>query len=605
MLSGGRSGATSALLTLALLRSSAAGAAPGELVKAELVVIDRAMHRTIVPLSRPAACPREARCLAGTAQDAAVKLSISLGAGVRTQDLDVSAEVLRAMPVRQIAVRLRFAATGFTLLGRDYRPTSAPKVVLDRFDPKWIGLRDHARPVASLLLDDDLDSARVSIEQGQVLVELELFSSSARPFGHLPRCGHVWRDIHGRVALLDRFLHAGDKLSASGQLLRGETRPLALSPWPAGRAAAFVITDHADQSSGETLHALLAGASDADLEHPIGGLLGHGIPITKALFLRGGARHGGARPQLEDASFVALAERMRAAGNELVPHSATPLPDQRATTEQALVWFAARGAHTWIDHQPQTNCEGFCQAGWHARTGIADLLAAHDFRDVWDLSEWAGPELDERDPRHLERAAATVWPLGRLEADGPESLWMFRSTWAFIPTGQFFARYAPAKLDRLEHDRGIHIAHTYLETLHPKRTFFGQRNLMLRSPNGRVTLDPRFEALLADLHRRSERGSLWVAPLGPVADRLRALRQVRLRVSEAGQLSVTRPNGLTELTIHVGATASFAPPRALGGQGVSEGTSRAWLEACTSGKPCTTELRMTDASGAPLSMFVR
>ncbi len=591
------------LLVCASLHGGTAAAAV-ELLKAELVVVDHASHRTIVPLSRPPACPAEARCLAGTAQDDRVKLSVSLGAGIRALPLAIDAEVLHAMTARGVTARLTLSATAFSVLGRDYLPARVPRAVLDRHDPKWIVLRDRSGPVGAILLDDDLDSARISVEHGHVVVELELFSSRARPFGHLPRCGHVWRDIHGRVAVTDRYLRPGDHFAASGELVVGETRPIALSPWPAGRAAAFVITDHADQSSTETLHALLAGASDADLDHPQGGLLAHGIPITKALFLRGGAKHDGARPQLEDAGFAALAERMRVAGSELSPHSATPLPDNRPVTDQALAWFARHGAHTWIDHQPQTNCEAFCQGGWRAGTGIADLLIARGFRDVWDLSEWSGKGLDERDPRHLDRLAATVWPLGRLEAGGPTGLWMFRSTWAFVATAKFHKRYAPAELDRLEQDRGLHIAHTYLETLHPKRTFFGRRNLMSRGPDGRVTLDAKFDALLADLHRRSERGTMWVAPLGPLADRLRALGEVRVRITEAGQLSITRPPALGDVTVHVAGSTGFLPSAKLAGQRSADGWSRVWLPPCQTDRPCTDEVSLVDASGAPASLFL-
>jgi len=581
---------------LLVAAARAQAATPGELVSAELIVQTAATRRYPVPLEAVADCPQGGSCLRGAAGNEDLGLSFSLGPGKRALPFEVEVSVRRPFSAKLISLALTFAADGFVPLGRDYVPTPAARAILDRYDPKWISLVSAGSPVAGLIVDADVDAVSVRSQRGTVTVELELFSVPARPFGHLPRCGKVWREIRGRVVLPSRFLHKGDRLVGSGELVMGATAPVALSPWPDGRAAAFVITDHADQTSYETLHALLGGRSDADLDHPTAGLLAHHIPITKALFLRGSAKHGHARPQLEDARVQVLAERMRAAGSELVPHSATPVRDSREVVNAALEWFASRGSHVWIDHQPQTNCEGFCQGGWRTRTGIADLLDRHGVRDLWDLSEWDGRGLDERDPRHLDRRAPTLWPLGRLEADGPASLWMFRSTWAFVPQRSFYARYDGAALDRLERDRGIHIAHTYLETLHARGTFLGRRNLVFRMADGRVALSPAFETLLASLERRQARGSLWVAPIGEVARRLRELSQARLRITEAGKLGVSRPGAIDGLTLHLGGGLRFASSRGLSGQRALEGGQRAWVPACKQAL-CTTELEVESADG--------
>jgi hypothetical protein len=485
------------------------------------------------------------------------------------------------MRARAISVRLHFVAKSLAVMGRDERVTKAARVVLERFDPKWIALDGR-----TLIVDDDVDAVTAGRDPRGVVVELVLMAAADRPFGHLPRVGQHWRDIKGRVPVPDRWLEPSDRLVGSGELLLGETTPLALSPWPAGRPAAFVITDHADQSSPPTFRALLTGASDGDLEHTNAGLLGHHVPITKALFQRGTLPHGGERPQLEDPEFVRLAELAHAAGMELAPHSPTPVTDDRGSVDRTLTWFGEHGSHVWIDHQPQTNREGFNQLGWHQGTGIADLLEAHAFRDVWDLTEWSGEGLDERDPRHLDRTAPTVWPLGRLEAAGPSTLWMFRSTWAFIPTAKFFARYDEKALDRLEREHGLHIAHTYLETLHPPRTFFGRRNLMLRDRDGRVRLDPRFDALLANLEQRGERGTLWLTTMGALGDRLRALTTVRLRVDEQGMPMITRPAGLEGLTLL--SLEAMPAGDAIEGHNEVGVEKRAWLRTCAS--ECTDTL---------------
>ncbi|MEO6954752.1 MAG: hypothetical protein ABI321_23330 [Polyangia bacterium] len=556
---------------------AAAHALPLDL-SAELVIDGAASaHQRRVPVTlTPSDCGGKA-CWKALVRDADLAVTVTVEAGTRTFPWSVEAEALRAQAVRQVTLNVRVAADSFIALGRDYRPDRASHVLLDRFDPKWVTLLRKGEPVGAVLADDNLDTLEVSREHGVVQLGIELMSVLARPFGHLPRCGHQWRDVKGRVLVGERYLATGDRLEASGELVLGAVSTVALSPWPEGRDAAFVITDHADQTSSDTLHALLGGSATADLDHPSRGLLGHHVPITKALFLHGTAHHGFLSSEADEAEVQRLADRMRLNGSELAPHSATPLPDSRAVVDEALVKFSAEGATVWIDHQPQTNCEGFDQTGWHTGTGISDLLEKRKFTDVWDLSEWAGEGLDERDPRHLDRRAATVWPLGRLEPRGPGSLWMFRSTWAFLPMRAFYQRYSEAAIDQLEHDRGLHIAHTYLETLHPRGTFFGRRNLELRDENGQPALDPRFDAVLASLDRRRARGTLWLVPIGALANRLRALRRVKLRIDDEGKLSVTSPPDVDALTLQLGA---IVPLDGTAGQRLANPGVRVWWPEC-------------------------
>ncbi len=133
-------------------------------------------------------------------------------------------------------------------------------------------------------------------------------------------------------------------------------------------------------------------------------------------------------------------------------------------------------------------------------------------------------------------------------------------------------------LNQLEKPRGgIHIAHTYLETLHPRGTFFGRRNVMLREPSGGVRLDPRLEAFFEMLHVRDQRGTLWIAPIGVVGDRVRALREVRVRVTEAGTLAITQPTELDGLTLEIEAAVSVATNDALRGQRKQSTYTRVWL----------------------------
>jgi hypothetical protein len=128
---------------------------------------------------------------------------------------------------------------------------------------------------------------------------------------------------------------------------------------------------------------------------------------------------------------------------------------------------------------------------------------------------------------------------------------MFRSMWAFVDAPRFFALYSPDALDRLERERGLHVAHTYLETLHKKTTRFGRRNLLVDGEA--VTLDPNFAHLLDDLAARQKRKSLWIPTLSQLGDRLRQVAELRLTVDGQGRFLAHAPAPI--------ASAGFVVPR--------------------------------------------
>jgi hypothetical protein len=306
--------------------------------------------------------------------------------------------------------------------------------------------------------------------------------------------------------------------------------PLVKSPWPDGRRAALVFTDHADQTTLRTLQVLAHGFSE------------HHLVFTKALFAKGSDR-----PQLDDPRMVELADAMAKNGSEIVPHSATPRPDDRAVTSQALERFARWTARTWIDHQPETNCEAFGDLGYQSggKFGIADLLAAHKYEYVWAEVDAPAGDLNLLSPAHLDQRAPTLWPLGRVSLGGPSTLWMFRTMWAFLSAPRFYAMYRPAAIDKLEKERGLHVAHTYLDTYHRRGTRFGMRNVLVPADKtgvpggpGEIKLDPRMEALLEDLEERQARGTLWVPTLVQLADRMRQIAAVTITVRQEGSFVV-------------------------------------------------------------------
>jgi hypothetical protein len=437
--------------------------------------------------------------------------------------------------LHRVAIELPLGAGAVKVVGRDRREHAAGRAVLERFDPKWVTIGDK-----TVVADDDIDELAVAPRPGGTTVTVELDSAEARPFTHDAHCSRKWQDPNKHVAVPLRLRVPGEKVAARLQLAHRALTPLVKSPWPDGRRAALVFTDHADQTTLRTLHTLAHGFID------------HHLVLTKALFAKGTDR-----PQLDDPRMVELADEMAKSGSEIVPHSATPRPDDRAVTSQALERFGRWDARTWIDHQPETNCEAFGDLGYQSggKFGIADLLAAHKYEYVWAEVDASPGDLNLLQPALLGQRAPTLWPLGRVSMGGPSTLWMFRTMWAFLSARNFYAMYRPAALDKLEKERGLHIAHTYLDTYHRRGTRFGLRNVLVPVDKhgvpggpGDVKLDPRMDALLAQLEERQTRGTLWVPTLAQLADRMRQIAAVTVTVRKEGSFVVHTPEAVKGAT---------------------------------------------------------
>jgi hypothetical protein len=434
--------------------------------------------------------------------------------------------------VHVVALDVVLPADAVSLVGRDLVPVPAPPLaVLERFDPKWLTVR-RGNGSYTLVVDDDVDAVIVKSGAGRVSLRIELETTEARPFVHDAACRTQWREPNAHVPVRARLRTVDEHVHARMQWIPDAAPVLSKAKFPDGRRAAFVITDHADQTSARTFAALVYGRSDKPSAST--GLLSHHVRITKALFA-----HGSDRPQLESPEVVRLADQLYVAGSEIVPHSATPKPDERPVTMAALDTFARWHARTWIDHQPETNCEAFGDEGFRStgKFAIADLLAAHGYEYVWAEVDAEPGALNLLRADHLAQRAPTIWPIGRLDVGGPAGLWMFRSQWAFLEAKHFYSMYSPAALDRLERERGLHIAHTYLETYHPAHTKFGLKNLLVPidprerpGGSGPVKLAPEFERLLASLQARQDRGTLWIPTLAALGDRLRSVADIKVTI---------------------------------------------------------------------------
>lgn len=494
--------------------------------------------------------------------------------------------------------------------GRELRMHSLDhSVALGGMDPKWLLIRPKpttpgAGTVWSMLPDDQFDGVRARREAGKVLLSLDLLSIEARPFTRFVACTENWRAPNHRQVLPARLFQSGESLAGSVTLYNGSAVPLFKARYPDGRQAALVITDHADQTSAGTLRALVGGTSDVSSKQwGKGGLLGAGLVITKALWLTSGepapppllsatpqpvslpltptanklpaiagkapghgmkslllfrSRYGrpqvdslgGGRPQLDDPEVAELADQLARLGWEIIPHSATPLRDERDRTEQALSYFSRYKSRSWIDHQPYTNCEALVNQGYqNGPYGIVDLLHRYGYSYAWSGIDVQPGALNLLSPKRLDRYTPVVFPAGRLANGTPDGLWLFSTMMTYTSAEQFYSLYKPKALDQLERERGLHIAHTYLEAFHPPTSPLANRNLMTVGHRpGEVVPSRRLEELLQALSKRVQRGTLWVPTVAQLGDHQRAMEQVSIHLLSDGDAELRSPQAIRGAT---------------------------------------------------------
>lgn len=572
---------------------------------------------------------------------------LSLEAEIQASDVQVAGRDLRPHALTRVAA----------LSGLD------PKWVILRsgLAPASPGATDGAGPPGpddawTVVVDDQADGLKVLHERPRLRLQADLLSMEARPFSHFINCTDNWRSPNHRVELPARQLQEGEALAVTMSLYAGGAVPLFKARYPEGRSAALVITDHADQTAAPTLRALAGGTSDPSAPGwGKGGLLGSGLLITKALWLSSGEpapaplvasaaaaplltaaalrglsklgrlrrpsknlqsfrqRYerpqvdptGGGRPQLDDPEVAELAERLAKAGWELAPHSATPLRDERERTEEALQFFERWQSRTWIDHQPYTNCEALINRGYqNGEFGIVDLLSQHSYGYAWSgLDVAASSTLNLLAPRHLEHYVPVLWPSGRLWPGTPTGLWLFSSMTTYMDSAKFFALYKKKALDQLERERGLHIAHTYLESFHPPGSMFAKRNLMVPGRHsGEIVPHPKLAELFLQLAARVRRGTLWVPTLQQLGDHMRGMAEATVRLGSDGSATVHAERAVAAATFIIPAPdlRVLIDGQPAKGLGHTKTETTFWLDL-PAGKSVRVEL--LDKSGKPLSIL--
>jgi hypothetical protein len=461
--------------------------------------------------------------------------------------LRVAVEYLAASEVRHEELAVHLAnATGARMLGRDlveHDVEPAPGRLTDPWTPLEVRAATPAGTV-TLLRGDGFPSAVTERVDDGVTVHLELDDAGNHPYRPYARCYERYSKRNARRDLDGTPRAAGERVEHVAELWLGEIVPLRAQRLPAGRRAAVVFTSHADQSTTDGTRALLWGDSDVGApDFGRRGMLGHGLGVTMGAFAASGAN-----ADMTDLAFLAVLDQACAAGAEIVPHSVTARPDERSTVAALLPAFSRFGAVTWIDHQPDTNCEAMMNLGGSAPSDpdwfVLDLLRRAGIAYVWNEPDAEPADgLDMLEPDRPAARPAILFRNGHV-ADGAWLPWMFRTVWMFVPVERFTERFDEAAVRRLIDGHGVHIAHAYLDTCRPTGRL-AERSLLEPSGAG-VRVRDDVDDVFRRLGEAQRSGELWVPTVRDFAARLLRGANVRAVCRADGSWLVDGGNGLED-----------------------------------------------------------
>lgn len=493
---------------------------------------------------------------------AKIRLVISGEPGSSVIRLVTQIKYLKSTFVQHERIEMHFPCSEMTYLDRSESLTSlsattkSTKHHIDRWTHKLVNIRD-GKKLWALVSAPDLSGITLEAERNKTessatgnktkqtkenrtncKIVLEHDDVRNHPVLYATRCKRRWYPPSKRRLRSRRFRRKGEKITRQAFFHLGKIRETHKSRLPNGFAAAVSFADHADQSAPGPLRALLLGRSDATFSKPAGGFIGNGLHFTKTLF-----NENSPKPQMQHPRVRAIVKKGKAKGIEFGPHSATPDRDNRKTTERALKTFAKWGS-TWIDHQPDTNCEAYSCRGWDpsSRFFIADLLAKHGFVYVWsgnDIKLSRG-KLNMLKPHKRQTRASFFFPF-HVSTKHRGILWLFRSAWFYLSPKDFSQRLSSSNLNRLAEKRGIFIAHTYLDAHHGPRHRRHRLALIRRHKRGHWYLHPSAEDALKRLSGAQQKNKIWVPSMKELGDHLSCWNNITLYPLNKNTLFLQNP----------------------------------------------------------------
>lgn len=393
-------------------------------------------------------------------------------------------------------------------------------VVEVRQEGRWIEFKDSA-------LSFFHGAESVETVPGKDRVEITLFDAKNHPFHTQVDCFDEPRAVRPKINRVAKIVGSTLDPVDFWNLPKGGTIPR-VSPFPHGFRGAFVFSDHADQSSLERLKVI----GDA--------FLARNLVMTKTIFVRSAP---GYYAQGQLAPFAERAKKLQKAGFEIGLHSPSGVRDTRPQVAESLAFFRkAFTGTTWIDHQPDTNCEAISNQGWDLKSpwGILDLVRDANFRWIWSGED---QRLDQKEGLTLA-LKNPFW----VHPDLP-GVTVFTSAWAYLEPTILQRRYSREMLEALARQRGIHIAHTYLDTFQANGPH-AILSLLIKNPTGGLELHPTLGNWLDELQTLQAKKDLWVTTVEKLGGAwIKTQKLVRMEPARGGQVRFVSPGPIPGFTI--------------------------------------------------------
>lgn len=476
--------------------------------------------------------------------------------------LHVDVEYLVDIEIDHEEVLLVFeSSNGHQVLGRDLVERAVRvgnQYLTDSWTPLEVSTQTPLGPI-TVIRNKGFPSAVTEGTETTLSLHLELDDRGNHPYQPYIKCNKRYASRLPQHDIWSTVRRRGERVSHRADIWFGNATPLRVERLPEGRRAAVVFTSHADQSKAANTSALLWGHSNPS--HPSygrRGMIGHGLSLTLTAWAARGRFTDMNEPQ-----FLDILRRAREAGVEVSPHSTTPYEEDREMVSELMKRYTEFHPATWIDHQPETNCEALNNGAGitdgDSRFAVVDVLRRSGIRYFWSIPDVNPPGgmniLGSSRPSYRP---TLMFRNPRLEVEG-EQIWMFKSCWRFVKSQLFLRWNNQQKLRRLVKERGIHIAHVYMDYYEPSGRL-ADRSLLEPSGMG-LRLRDDADQVFQHLGRLNESKQIWVASMRDLGDHLDALSKLDLeylpdgsaRISARGRgikaLSVTAP--LTDTTVEI------------------------------------------------------
>lgn len=342
-------------------------------------------------------------------------------------------------------------------------------------------------------------------------IELELDHPDYHPFEIYEACVEEMKNVPKKINLSHSLRKKGE-IRTGRVLFHLEHQMLPLAArFPYGFESGIVFTDHADQTNAQRTEAFAYGRTGADHSSQKG-FVGRGLSYSKTVFVDDVR---GYPQQMGDPQMRKLLRELQNQGVEIGVHSVSGKRDEPYRVLASLQKFRKtyRG-RTWIDHQPNTNCEAISNQGWDPMSSwyVLKNLEKSGYDYLWSVRDVSLPQgsvnlLSQENP---SARRPVVYTQSRIQGE-EKGFYLFNSSWFHVGLKRFLSFFRPEAMQRLQQEHGVSIGHVYFEN-YKKEAF------VLKQEEGGYVLAPELDQLFAQFQVRQKEKKLWVVGIEAMGD---------------------------------------------------------------------------------------